>query len=93
MERFKVGDKLKAIDYYTEEYGLEYVTITSINEENQVYHWEADLSESHWEIPGKLSSGYYFKDAELFVEDLANKQQDLDPEFNKLISENFNDLI
>jgi hypothetical protein len=61
IPKFKVGDKLKAIDYDREEYGLEYVTITSINEEKQVYHWEAD--EVMFDIGGKISSGYFFHEA------------------------------
>ena len=61
IPKFKVGDKLKAIDYDREEYGLEYVTITSINEEKQVYHWEAD--EVMFDIGGKIHSGYFFHEA------------------------------
>lgn len=59
----KVGDKLEALDYHKEEHGLEYVTITSINEEKKVYHWEAKLN---WEIGGKLHSGYYFDEAKAY---------------------------
>lgn len=63
MTQFKVGDKLKAIDYYSEEYGIEFVTITGINQKTQVYHWEADLN---WDIGGKISSGYYFHEAKAY---------------------------
>jgi len=59
MEKFKVGDKLKADPFDKEEYGLEYVIITSINEKNQVYHWEAECPY----FGGKVHSGYFFKDA------------------------------
>lgn len=57
---FTFGDKLEALDWHKEEHGLEYVTITGINQKTKVYYWEADLK---WELGGKLSSGYYFKDA------------------------------
>jgi hypothetical protein len=61
IPKFKVGDKLKALYHHKEEYGLEYVTITSINEEKQVYHWEAD--EMVLGIGGKINSGYFFHEA------------------------------
>jgi len=61
MTQFKIGDKLEAIDYDKEEYGLKYVTITSINEETKVYHWEAD--EVMFGLGGKIHSGYYFHEA------------------------------
>jgi transposase-like protein len=61
IPKFKVGDKLEALDWHKEEYSLEYVTITSINEEKQVYHWEVD--EVMFDIGGKISSGYYFHEA------------------------------
>jgi hypothetical protein len=58
---FKVGDKLEALDWHKEEYGLEFVTITSINEKNQVYHWVAD--DVITGLGGKIHSGYYFHEA------------------------------
>ena len=58
---FKVGDKLEAIDYDKEEYNLEFVTITSINEKNKVYHWVAD--DLITGLGGKIHSGYYFHEA------------------------------
>jgi len=61
--KFKVGDKLEAIDYDKEEYGLTFVTITSINKKNKVYHWEAEMN---WDIGGKVSSGYYFHEAKAY---------------------------
>jgi hypothetical protein len=61
ITKFKVGDKLEALDLHKEEYSLEYVTITSINEEKQVYHWEVD--DVMFDIGGKISSGYYFHEA------------------------------
>jgi hypothetical protein len=64
--KFKVGDKLEALDYDKEEYGLKYVTITSINEEKKVYHWEA--SNNLFDISGKLSSGYFFHEAKEYKE-------------------------
>lgn len=63
--KFKVGDKLEALDYDKEEYGLKYVTITSINEETKVYHWEAS---NVFDIGGKLSSGYFFHEAKEYKE-------------------------
>ena len=56
--KYKVGDKLLASDFDKEQYGLEFVTITSINEEKQVYHWEAEWG------GGKIHSGYFFKEVE-----------------------------
>lgn len=61
--KFKVGDKLEALEWDKEENNLEYVTITSINMENKVYHWEAKLN---WDIGGTLSSGYYFHEAKAY---------------------------
>ena len=58
--KFTFGDKLEALDWHKEEHGLEYVTITGINQKTKVYYWEADLK---WELGGKLSSGYYFHEA------------------------------
>jgi len=60
MNMFKIGDKLKASDFDKDQYGIEYVTITSINEKNQVYHWEAPA------YGGTVHSGYFFKDAVLY---------------------------
>jgi hypothetical protein len=67
IPKFKVGDKLGALDYHKEEYGLKYVTITSVNEEKQVYHWEAD--EVMFDIGGKISSGYFFHEAIEYKDD------------------------
>jgi len=64
MAQFKIGDKLEAIDYDKEEYGLEYVTITSINEKTKVYHWEADGV--LFTLGGKIHSGYYFHEAKQY---------------------------
>jgi hypothetical protein len=62
---FKVGDKLKALYHHKDEYGFKYVTITSINMENKVYHWEAP---SPIIGPGKMHSGYFFNEAEKYEE-------------------------
>jgi hypothetical protein len=59
---YNVGDKLKADDLHREEYGIEYVTITSINRDTQVYYWIAQLD------MGKVHSGYFWKDAILYRE-------------------------
>lgn len=61
--KFKVGDKLEATAYDDEFYELKYVTITSINMENKVYHWEAELD---WDLGGTVSSGYYFHEAKAY---------------------------
>lgn len=61
--KFEVGDKLIANDFDKEHYGLEFVEITEVNLENQVYHWEAQFNGF-----GKLHSGYSFKDAKLYIE-------------------------
>ena len=61
IPKFKVGDKLEALYHHKEEYGLKYVTITSVNEEKQVYHWEA--RGYILDIVGKISSGYFFHEA------------------------------
>ena len=53
---FKIGDKLVAIEF-DREYGLEFVTITEINVENEIYHWEASA------LGGVIHSGYRFSDA------------------------------
>jgi len=62
--KFKIGDKLKASEFDSEEYGLEFVTITSINEENQVYHWKA----TYPLLGGTIHSGYFFNEAESYEE-------------------------
>ena len=59
INKFNVGDKLKASDYDKEHHGLEFVTITSINEEDGVYYWVAP--EPY--LGGKIHSGYFFEDA------------------------------
>lgn len=56
--KYKVGDKIVASDFDREQYGIEWVTITSINEETKIYHWETDLN------PGKVKSGYSFKEVD-----------------------------
>ena len=55
--KFKVGDRLEAIEFDKEQYGLEYVTIYSINEGTGVYHWVADWN------GGVMHSGYFFHEA------------------------------
>ena len=65
--KFKVGDRLEAIEFDKEEYGLEYVTITSINEKNRVYHWVAD--DVKFELGGKIHSGYFFHEAREYKND------------------------
>ena len=67
MTQFKIGDKLEALDWHKEEYGLEYVTITSINEETKVYHWEAD--EVMFGLGCKIYSSYYFHEAKAYKDE------------------------
>ena len=54
---FKLGDKLVASEFDRDLYGLEFVTITEINVENEIYHWEASA------LGGVIHSGYRFSDA------------------------------
>ena len=61
--KFKIGDKLQASTHDKHHHEIEYVTITSINEENQVYHWEAPEP-----LGGTIHSGYFFKEAKLYTE-------------------------
>ena len=63
MVKFKVGDKLKASEYHKENWGLEWVTITSINYINKVYHWEA----KEVYFGGVIHSGYFFDEAEPYI--------------------------
>lgn len=58
--QFKVGDRLQAIEFDKEQYGIEYVTISSINEKNGVYHWITDWN------GGVIHSGYFFNEAKLY---------------------------
>jgi len=58
--KFKVGDRLQAIEFDKEQYGIGYVTISSINEETGVYHWVADWN------GGVIHSGYFFNEAKLY---------------------------
>jgi hypothetical protein len=69
-DKFKVGDKLKAIEFDKEEYGIEFVIITSINHKNKVYHWKAASPIGI----GELHSGYFFNEAELYKNHL-NKEK------------------
>lgn len=59
--KFKIGDKLVAIEFDRELYGLEFVTITDINLEDEIYHWEASA------LGGVMHSGYRFSEAERWI--------------------------
>ena len=54
---FEIGERLVAIEFDRVLYGLEFVTITEINEEDGIYHWEASA------LGGVMHSGYRFSDA------------------------------
>lgn len=69
--KFKVGDKLEANEFDREEYGYEYVTITSINKENKIYHWVAD--DVKFGLGGKIHSGYFFHEAKQYKDFYDNK--------------------
>ena len=58
---FKIGDKIKAHQYDNELYDIEFVTITDINKENEMYHWEAP----RW--GGVIHSGYRFSESEKWI--------------------------
>jgi len=62
--KFQIGDKLKSNEFDSKEYGIQSVTITSINEKNQVYHWESPYPL----LGGMIHSGYFFNEAELYEE-------------------------
>jgi hypothetical protein len=74
---FKVGDKLEADEFDKLQYDIEYVTITSINKKNKIYHWEA--SEKYF--GGKIHSGYRFEDAKLYI----SKEDKRDNKLNDLL--------
>ena len=59
MNKFRVGDRLRANEFDRENYGLTWVEITEINEEDEVYHWRAEEP-----LTGDaIHSGYFFPDA------------------------------
>ncbi|MFN7656447.1 MAG: hypothetical protein ACK5OW_01525 [bacterium] len=58
--KFNVGDKLEANQFEREQYGIEYVTITSINEVGQVYYCEADWNNN------KIYLGHFFDEAKIY---------------------------
>jgi murein DD-endopeptidase MepM/ murein hydrolase activator NlpD len=60
-QKFKVGDKLEALPYHKEEFGLTFVEITEVNLKNEVYHWEVNHVDSLG--MGVLHSGYFFDEA------------------------------
>jgi hypothetical protein len=59
MRKFNIGDRLRANEFDRENYDLTWVTITEIDEENEVYHWQAEEP-----LTGDMiHSGYFFPDA------------------------------
>lgn len=79
MERFKIGDRLEAMTWDKVQHGIEYVTITDINEETEIYHWEAP--ERYF--GGKIHSGYRFEDAKRHI----SKQEKRENTINEIIGE------
>lgn len=73
-KRFKVGDRLKAIEFDKNTYEIDFVTITSINEKEKVYHWEAE----NLQLGGKIHSGYFFHEAVEYDEDEWGDGEDID---------------
>lgn len=60
--KFKIGDLLRAVEFDQVNYGLKWVTITEIDEENRVYHWRAEEPVTQ----AVIHSGYFFSDAVLY---------------------------
>lgn len=58
---FEIGERLVAIEFDRELYGLEFVTITEINGEDEIYHWEASG------LGGVIHSGYRFSESERWI--------------------------
>lgn len=56
---FKIGDKLESLEFDKSLYDIDFVTITSINEEHKVYYWEATMPNYY----GIIHSGYFFHQA------------------------------
>ncbi len=76
---FKIGDRLESSEYDKIQNGIEYVTITSINKKNKIYHWEAD---DKW-FGGRIVSGYRFEDSKLYI----SKEDRRDNKLNDLLGE------
>ena len=75
---FKIGDRLESSEYDKIQNGIEYVTITSINKKNKIYHWEAD---DKW-FGGRIGSGYRFEDSKLYI----SKEDRRDNKLNDLLN-------
>jgi hypothetical protein len=75
---FKIGDRLESSEYDKIQNGIEYVTITSINKKNKIYHWEAD---DKW-FGGRIVSGYRFEDSKLYI----SKEDRRDNKLNDLLN-------
>lgn len=64
MNRFRIGDRLKANEFDRENYDLTWVTITEINEKDEVYYWIAEEP-----LTGNsIHSSYFFPDAVAYDE-------------------------
>lgn len=71
---FKIGDRLVAYEFHKKEFGVEFVTITSISLESKVYHWDCTG------YFGRMHSGYFFHEAVKWIpkdETRDNKLNDL----------------
>ena len=64
MGEFKVGDLLEASDFDKINYNVNFVKITSINYETEIYHWEA----VDFKLGGKLHSGYPFNESKRYLQ-------------------------
>ena len=76
---FKVGDKLESSEWDRTQSGIEYVTITSINRKNKIYHWVADDKF----FGGRIASGYRFEDAIIYI----SKEDRRDIKLNDLLGD------
>ena len=76
---FKIGDRLEASEWDRIQNGIEYVTITSINNKTEIYHWIADEKF----FGGKIASGYRFEEAKLYI----SKQDRRDNKLNDLLGD------
>lgn len=78
---FEIGDKLLPTREDKERYGVDFVTITEINENSKIYNWKAPSNILHGTY---VYSSYYFKDAILYEK--FNKIPRLNLDNNNILS-------